>query len=134
MKKVTIEINLSDLVDVINNSKNPQVCKQLLAGGDVRDLDKRYTDEGDYYKHRIIWEKKDGKKTDTFVMLKAIGHNIWEDTIIARVFERSGEMYYRTEYSWSAWCSLEEVQGDEFALADENPYEANWGDVETDNH
>ena len=118
MTNITITISLSDLVDVVNNSKSPEVCKHLLAGGHLMDLDKKYKHTHDFFTHRIIWDKKDGQKTDNFVMLQAIAYNPWEDSVTARVLEKNGDMYYRTEYSWSAWCVLEEVQGDEYALMD----------------
>ena len=116
MTTVTITINLSDLVDVVNNSNNPTVAKHLLAGGHINDLNKMYREEGAFYTDRIIWEKKDGKKTDNFVILKATGYNIWKDEVYVKAYEENSKVYWRTYYTWDAWCAMEEAQGDEYAL------------------
>jgi hypothetical protein len=116
MTTVTITINLSDLVDVVNNSKNPEVCKHLLSGGPLNDLNKMLTEEGKFYTHRIIWEKKDGKKTDNFIILQATGYDIWRDEVSIKVLQHHDKIYCHNSYSWSAWCAMEEVQGDEYAL------------------
>ena len=116
MNNITITVNLSDLVDVINNSKNPEVCQHIMSGGNLKDLDKR-CQAVEYYTNRIIWGRKDGEKTDDFTMLKAIGYDIWKDEVRVGVIHRSDKVYHRSEYSWREWCNLEEIQGDEFALA-----------------
>lgn len=114
MTTVTITINLSDLVDVVNNSKNPEVCKHLLSGGQLVDLNRMYHD--DYYLHKIIWEKKDGKKTDNFVILKATGYDIWKDELYVKALQENSKVCWYSYYRWDAWCAMEDAQGDEYAL------------------
>lgn len=114
MTTVTITLNLSDLVDVVNNSNNPEVCKHILAGGSIKDLDKMYHNE--YYHHKIIWEKKDGKKTDNFVILQATGYNVWEDKVTVKALQKNDKIYHQDSYHWRHWLTMEEAQGDEYAL------------------
>jgi hypothetical protein len=116
MTTVTITINLSDLVDVVNNSNNPEVCKHLLAGGQLNDLNKMYAEEGEFYTHRIIWEKKDGKKTDNFVILKATSYDVWLDRVYVKTLEENSKVCWYSYYTWNSWCAMQEVQGDEYAL------------------
>ena len=116
MTTVTITINLSDLVDVVNNSRNPEVCKHLLSGGQLMDMDQRIKNEGKFFTHKIIWARKDGKKTDDFVILEAVDYNIWEDEVKVKAIEKNDKVYHHNSYSWSAWCAMEDVQGDEYAL------------------
>lgn len=116
MTTVTITLNLSDLVDVVNNSKNPEVCKHLLSGGHINDLNKMYREEGAFYTDRIIWEKKDGEKTDNFVILRATGYDIWKDELYVKALEENSKVYWRTYYTWDAWCAMEERRGDEYAV------------------
>lgn len=114
MTTVTITINLSDLVDVVNNSNNPEVCKHILSGGQLKDLSKMYHD--DFYQHRIIWEKKDGKKTDNFVILSATRYDVWLDRVYVKALAENSKIYWQGYYTWNAWCAMEEAQGDEYAL------------------
>lgn len=114
MTTVTITINLSDLVDVVNNSNNPAVAKHLLSGGQLNDLNKMHSD--DFYRHRIIWEKKDGKKTDNFVILHAKSYDPWLDRVYVKALEENSKVCWHSYYTWHAWCNMEEAQGDEYAL------------------
>lgn len=107
MTQIAITINLSDLVDVINNSNNPEVCKHLLCGGDARNLHKKYTSEGDYYSHKILRRTMtDGSTAEAVVIIES--YDPWTDHVTIKFYEGDKDAFYwlTRKMPWHEWCSL----------------------------
>lgn len=127
MTQITITINLSDLVDVINNSKNPEAAQHLLSGGSKQDLSKI----GDYdlLVHRIIerTRREDGEELTLEAVVIAEKYDPWRDEVHYKFFEgdRDAIPYHSITgtISWNGWRALKVM---DYA----GKYAGNWADAE----
>jgi hypothetical protein len=110
MTQITITINLSDLVDVINNSKNPEVCKHLLSGGSMQDLVK--FGDHDRFLHKVIsrTRREDGEELTLEAIVTLENYNPWKDEVTYRFYEGDREAIpyhsHTGTISWDGWRSL----------------------------
>ena len=110
MTTITITVNLSDLVDVINNSNNPMVCKHLLCGGSMQDLVK--FGDHDRFLHKVISRTKthDGEELTLEAVVILENYNPWKDEVTYKYYEGDKDaLHYRSmtgTTSWNGWLSL----------------------------
>ena len=105
MTNITITINLSDLVDVINNSNNPMVAKHLLSGGSM-DKFQKYGDQ-DRFVHKILRHtKKDGSTAEATIVIES--YDPWTERVTVKFYEGDKDAFYwlNRQMPWHEWCSL----------------------------
>lgn len=123
---ITITINLSDLVDVINNSNNPMVCKHLLCGGSMQDLVK--FGNHDRFLHKIMRRvMTDGTELEAIVIIE--NYDAWTDKVTLKLYEGDKEaLRWNKTIGWEEWLNLPTHQVS-YAVTDCDV--ENWGEVET---
>ena len=110
MTTITITVNLSDLVDVINNSNNPEVCKHLLSGGSMQDLVK--FGDHDRFLHKVIsrTRRENGEELTLEAVVTLENYNPWKDEVTYRFYEGDREAIpyhsHTGTISWDGWRSL----------------------------
>lgn len=104
MTTITITVNLSDLVDVINNSNNPMVCKHLLCGGSMQDLVK--FGDHDRFLHKVMKRvMTDGTEIEAIVIIES--YNAWTDKVTLKLYEGDREaLRWNKTISWEEWLNL----------------------------
>lgn len=105
MTPITITINLSDLVDVINNSNNPMVAKHLLSGGSM-DKFQKYGEQ-DRFQHKILRRTMtDGSIAEATVVIES--YDPWTEQVEIKFYEGNKDAFYwlNRKMPWHEWCSL----------------------------
>jgi hypothetical protein len=115
MTTITITVNLSDLVDVINNSNTPMVCKHLLCGGSMQDLVK--FGDHDRFLHKLVKRvMTDGTELEAVVILES--YDPWTDKVTLKLYEGDKEaLRWNRIIGWEEWLNLPTVD-----------YSPKWGD------
>lgn len=133
MTTITITVNLSDLVDVINNSNNPMVCKHLLSGGSMQDLAK--FGDHDRFLHKVITRTMtDGSTAEAVIIVES--YDPWTDQCTIKFYEGDKDAFHwgTRKMPWHEWCSLPTAEyGLDWTDAAPalEPDVKNWCDVET---
>ena len=116
MTTITITVNLSDLVEVINNSNNPMVAKHLLSGGSMQDLVK--FGDHDRFLHKLVKRTMtDGTELEAVVIVET--YDPWTDRVTLKFYEGDKEaLRWNKTIGWEEWLNLPTAE-----------YRADWSDA-----